>query len=247
MLLFFLFIIGTCFGSFLSATAWRTKTKFHWPERSQCPHCHKILSAKELIPIFSFIFLHGQCLSCKKPISWQEPTVELISGLLFLTVGLIHPTIDWLLLRDLIFTGFFILLFLVDARTGLLPFKFTLTATIVALIFNSAFSFLLTPLNFPSLPFISFYLGSITCGAFFYLQHLVSRGRWVGGGDTGMGLFLGAALGLWFGIWAIGLAYVIGAIYALFLLATKKATMKSQIPFGPFLAIAGWIILLVTS
>jgi prepilin signal peptidase PulO-like enzyme (type II secretory pathway) len=83
----------------------------------------------------------------------------------------------------------------------------------------------------------------VVCGGVFMAQHLLSRGRWVGGGDVGMGVFLGAALGFQYGIWAIGLAYVIGAIFAIFLLATKKATTKSQIPFGPFLAIAGWIVL----
>lgn len=234
MILIFLFILGTCLGSFLSALVWREmQGKINWLGRSHCPKCHKTLSASELIPILSFVFLGGCCSSCKKSISWQEPIIELVSGLLFLIVGLIHPTVDWLLLRDLIFTSFFILLFLIDARAGLLPYKFTLTAAVVALIFNASLYYPLTP----------FYLGPIICGGFFYFQHRLSHGCWVGGGDTGMGLFIGTALGLYYGISAIGLAYTIGAFYAVLLLTTKKATFKSQIPFGPFLAIGGWVIL----
>lgn len=239
--MFFLFAVGLCLGSFLSATARRTANKkINWLGRSRCPHCKKNLSIKELVPLFGFIFLKGRCLSCKKPISRQEPIVELISGFLFLIIGLIHPDFGWLLWRDLVFTGFFILLFLTDARTGTLPYKFTLPATAVAIIFN------LTPLQLYPLTTLlsSCLLGSILCGGFFYFQHLISRGRWVGGGDAGMGFFLGAALGLWPGILTIGLAYVLGAAYAIILLVGKRATIKSAIPFGPFLALAGWLILI---
>lgn len=245
MKLFFLFIIGLCFGSFLSATASREgNKKSNWHGRSFCPHCHRKLTAADLIPVLSFIFLKGRCRTCRKPIGWREPVVELTTGLAFLTVGIIHHgTIDLLLARDLILTIFLVLLFLTDVYHGLLPHRFTIVATVVALCFN------LTPLNPSSPPLTSLNLltGIIICGGFFYLQHLISHGRWVGGGDIGMGIFLGAALGAWYGIWALGLAYVLGALVAIILLATKKMTLKSAMPFGPFLAVAGWIMLMITA
>ena len=237
-----LFVCGLCLGSFLSATANRVEKKIsNWHGRSFCSHCHRKLTTVDLIPVFSFIFLRGRCRTCQKPIGWREPAAELATGLAFLTVGLVHNgTIDLLLIRDLVLTIFLILLFLIDIYHGLLPHRFTITATIVALAFN------LTPLNpslHPSTP-LNLLTGMIICGGFFYLQHLISRGRWVGGGDIGMGLFLGAALGLWYGLWALGLAYILGALVAVVLLATKKMTMKSAMPFGPFLAVAGWVVLI---
>jgi len=240
MILFFLFIIGLCFGSFLSATASREGgKKSNWRGRSFCPHCHRKLTITDLIPVFSFIFLKGRCRACHKPIGWREPAVELATGLAFLTVGVIHHgTIDLLLARDLVLTIFLILLFLTDVYHGLLPHRFTAAGTIAAIVLN------LWTQNFTPVQMI---FGMIICGGFFYLQHLISRGRWVGGGDIGMGLFLGAALGAWYGLWALGLAYVLGALAAVILLATKKMTLKSAMPFGPFLAIAGWVVLIFLS
>ena len=237
-LILILTLLGLCFGSFLSALVDRDGTnKSIWRGRSACVFCRKKIWLRDLLPVFNFFLLRGCCRFCKKPIGWKEPTIEIVSGLIFLAVGLVHHGIFGLeLVRDLIFSIFFILFFLIDWRLGLLPYRFTLIGTIVALMFN------LGTQNFVQLQII---FGMIVCGGFFYLQHLVSRGRWVGGGDAGMGLYIGAVLGLTYGLWALGLAYIIGAFFALFLLATKKATMKSQIPFGPFLAIAGWIILLI--
>lgn len=238
--LILLFIIGLGFGSFLSATASREGGgKSNWRGRSFCSHCKRKLTAADLIPLFSFIFLKGRCRTCHKPIGWREPIVELATGLTFLTIGVIHHGIvDLLLIRDLVLTIFLILLFLTDVYHGLLPHRFTVTATVAAIGFNLGIQ------NFVPLQMVS---GMIICGGFFYFQYLISHGHWVGGGDIGLGVFIGAALGAWFGLWALGLAYVLGALVAIILLATKKMTLKSAMPFGPFLAVAGWVVLIITA
>jgi leader peptidase (prepilin peptidase)/N-methyltransferase len=80
----FIFIIGLIIGSFLNAIIWR----LHSGEsiifgRSMCPQCRKELSPKDLVPLFSFIALSGKCRYCGGKISWQYPTVELSTSLLF--------------------------------------------------------------------------------------------------------------------------------------------------------------------
>ena len=75
------------------------------------------------------------------------------------------------------------------------------------------------------------------------IQYLVSKGRWVGGGDIRMGALMGAMLGLVGGIQALFVAYIVGAVVALILLAEGRATKKTALPFGTFLAVAGYIVL----
>lgn len=239
MSLVLLFMLGLCFGSFLSAAASRTSDKIsRWRGRSFCLSCGRKLRALELVPILNFIFLKGKCSTCRKPIGWREPLTELATGFTFLIIGLIHEgIISPLLIRDLMVTIFLILLFLTDLYHGILPHRFTCAATIAAIGLN------LWTKDYSPLQWI---WGMVVCGGFFYLQYLISRGRWIGGGDIGLGIFIGAALGLWHGLWALALAYVWGALAAAVLLATKKITLKSTISLGPFLAAAGWIVLLIT-
>ncbi|MFA6132224.1 MAG: prepilin peptidase [Patescibacteria group bacterium] len=237
----FLIIIGCCLGSFISALAQRTASgTSNWSGRSRCENCHKSLSFTDLIPIISFLFRNGRCRFCGSAIGWHEPATELITGFVFALVGLAHNNnVDILLIRDLIFSVFLILLFLTDVYAGLLPHRFTITAVIIALAFNFGMSEeTKNILSFQPL------IGPAVCGGFFYLQYLISRGAWVGGGDIGMGAFLGAILGWQFGIFAIGLAYIIGATYAAVLLIKKEVGLSSRLPFGPFLAVAGWLVLI---
>ncbi|HRH23490.1 MAG TPA: A24 family peptidase [Candidatus Magasanikbacteria bacterium] len=79
--------------------------------------------------------------------------------------------------------------------------------------------------------------GALVGIAWFLFQYVVSKGRWIGGGDIMIGFFMGMALGLSHTILALGIAYVVGASYAITLLALKKKHRKDQIPFGTFLMI----------
>ena len=87
-------------------------------------------------------------------------------------------------------------------------------------------------------------LGAAALGGFFLLQFAVSKGKWIGGGDIRMGMLMGFMLGLVHGLAALFVAYVLGAIVGAYLLLTKKATRKTQLPFGTFLALGTVIILL---
>jgi len=236
-----LFVCGLCFGSFISALAQRSVVhNSNWRGRSVCLKCHKKILFFDLIPVLSFIFLKGRCRFCKTKIGWREPITEIISGILFVLVGLAHNNqINLLLIRDLIFSVFLILLFLTDIYGEVLPHRFTATAVTVTIILNLLVNNYRANGHSP----LQMIIGIIIGGGFFYLQYLISHGRWVGGGDIGMGLFLGAMLGWPLCLVAIGLAYIIGAIFAVILLLKKKVGLDSRLPFGPFLAVAGWVVL----
>ena len=81
----FVFALGLIIGSFLNVLIYRLprEISIFKKKRSFCPKCKKALSAKELVPLFSFIFLRGRCAGCKKKISFKYPVVEFMAGLLF--------------------------------------------------------------------------------------------------------------------------------------------------------------------
>ena len=85
------------------------------------------------------------------------------------------------------------------------------------------------------------------CGGFFLLQFLISRGKWIGGGDIRLGFLMGLMLGWPYALVALFMAYILGALIGTGLLATGKKKMQSQIPFGTFLSLATLVALLFGS
>jgi len=86
--------------------------------------------------------------------------------------------------------------------------------------------------------------GSVLMGGFFLAQYLISKGRWIGGGDVRLGFMFGVWLGWQLSILALLIAYILGALVGIYLLATKKANRKTELPFGSFLAVAVFICVL---
>lgn len=225
------FILGTCIGSFLGAINYRLKSKKKGfiMGRSICPNCKKKLSWYHLFPIFSYLALGGKCAKCKKPISAYYPLIELTTGLTYLTLLLIYTITAWpfLLFYGLLFT-FLIGIFFYDLRYQEIPDSYSIPAIIISIIGNYT-------LGIVSLQSMLF--GAAAIGGFFALQFILSRGRWIGGGDIRLGLLLGTTLGLTHGGVALFIAYVLGSIVGLSLMAFKKANGKTLLPFGPFLII----------
>jgi prepilin signal peptidase PulO-like enzyme (type II secretory pathway) len=134
-----------------------------------------------------------------------------------------------------IFSSFLILIFIYDFRFGSILDRFIIPGIIFAVIGN---------LVTESVSLRSMFFGALACGGFFLFQYIVSRGKWTGLGDVMAGVMIGAMLGLVMGIQAVFLAYIIGAIFAVFFLACKKGTLKSEIPFGTFLAFGAYVVML---
>ncbi|MDP2629782.1 MAG: prepilin peptidase [Candidatus Uhrbacteria bacterium] len=266
--LLFIFIFGTIIGSFLNAVIWRIHvSQSVMRGRSKCVHCEHELSAGDLIPLVNFVLLRGKCRYCKKPISWQYPLVELGMGMLFILSYIIflagapegvmqalflgQYTSELIALaRLLLFLAVLVVLFVYDARWGLLPDSVTLPAIPIAFIINLfVFS---APVVCGDTAFVCFFaspwsnmlLAALIGGGFFAFQYVISRGVWIGGGDIRLGALMGVMLGFPGILYALFIAYIVGACVAVVLLALRKKGMKSEIPFGPFLCGATAVMLL---
>lgn len=244
-------IIGLVIGSFTNALVWRVKTGKSLWARSQCPRCGHELGAKDLVPLFSFLFLRGKCRYCGRPISWHYPFIEFVTAILF---ALVYVKFAPLNLADIV------------GNVALTDYQFTLTVVsqwifIAALlaIFSYDFHYGLVPdiFTIPAILFaflVQFLLGrnlwdfivaAFAGSGFFMFQYVISRGRWIGGGDVNLGALMGVILGWPNIIPALFLAYFIGSIVSLSLIVLKNKTWKSEIPFGPFLAISTIIVMFV--
>jgi len=252
MLSVVVFILGLTVGSFLNCVIYRLKTGQNFLKgHSSCPHCLHQLKWYDLIPVLSFILLKGKCRYCKKPISWQYPLVELITGLLFLqifnfqfswtlsgglSVGLLFNEFSIFNFLNLIYywliVSLLIVIFVYDLKWYVIPDKIVYPAIIIALIFNFQFSI-----------FKFSILSALGTSIFFLAIFLISRGKWLGFGDVKLAFFMGLFLGFPDILVALFLAFLIGAMIGLGLIIFKKKGLKSEIPFGPFL-ITGTLIAL---
>ena len=250
--IFIIFIFGLSIGSFINCLVWRLHEKKTILGRSICPKCKYQLSWYDNIPVFSFLFLRGKCRKCGKSISWQYPAVELITAILFVLVFLINfypqgtsqfsifnfQTIfnfqfSILILKSWFLITVMIIIFIYDLKYYLILDIITLPACIIIFILNLFLGFNL----------VNLLISGIIGGSFFLLQFLVSKGKWIGGGDIRLGLLIGLSLAWPMSIFAIFLAYIIGSVISIPLLISKKKKLKSEIPLGIFLSTATIITL----
>ena len=227
--------------------------------RSQCFSCGKALCAFELVPILSFVFLRGKCSACKSKISWQYPAVEFITGLIFAAIfiknlklfsgfsfqssfsSFVFPIFTFQFITTTIFY-FIIWSILIVITVYDLKHKIIPNGLVYAFVLLSLFSSTFTLTNLLVGPL--FFL-------FFYSLWFFSKGKWVGFGDAKLSLGIGFLLGLVDGVSALIFAFWIGAAVSILIIALGalsrtvrggqlrsalgNLTMKSEIPFAPFL------------
>lgn len=240
-------VLGLCLGSFVNALVWRLKNKRDWvSERSECVHCHHKLSARDLIPVFSWVSLKGRCRYCSKPISVQYPLVELAVGAAFAVSYVFWPFMfdQWYYVADfglwLVFIVFLAALFLYDLKWYLLPDK--LTYPLIALGFVDAVIRGFYIYNLGPLDFALGVLYSLAPIAGLYgLLYAVSKGSWVGFGDVKLGVFMGLVLGWEGALLTLMLANLIGTLIVIPGLVSGRMSRKSRVPFGPLLIIGFFI------
>lgn len=219
-----IFLLGLCIGSFLNVLICRLPCGQSADGRSKCPRCRKTLGWHELVPLASFLIQKGKCRGCSKKISWQYPLLELVTAGLFVFVY----TPQNLVLNILLFVSIsaMIVAFMIDLQYGLILDAIIWPSAIIISIFQVLHS--ASILNLLS--------AALIAGGFFALQWVFSKGRWIGDGDIGLGILMGLILAWPNILVALFFAYVGGAIISLLLLALRKKTFKSNIPFGVFLA-----------
>ena len=257
--------LGLCVGSFLNVVAYRLplmlerdwKLECHEfleldpPQieksllainlstpASACPNCGHKLHVWENIPVLSYIFLKAKCSSCATSISAQYPLVELVTGITSLAVA--HQFgVTLQTLAALLFTWILIALTLIDLKKQLLPDNITLPLLWFGL-FLSFFD-IFTDLKSSVIGAMAGYL---ILWSVYQLFKLITKKEGMGYGD----FKLLAALGAWVGIsylpQIIFISSIIGSIVGISLLIIGRTKQQQPIPFGPYLAIAGWTALL---
>ena len=202
---------------------------------SRCPKCHAPVKAWQNIPIVSYLMLGGKCGSCKTPISIRYPLIELLTGILF---GVVAWQYGWTMAAfgGLILTAILIALTFIDADTQYLPDSLTLPLIWLGLLFN---------LNGTFVPLKSAVLGAVfgymSLWLLCFIYKLLTGKIGMGNGD----FKLLAALGAWLGVGILPVLVFMAALIGLVGAIIGRIAKGQYFAFGPSLAIAGWIILVV--
>jgi leader peptidase (prepilin peptidase)/N-methyltransferase len=253
------FALGLLVGSFLNVVILRLPRRLEWQwrqdsreqlelpesyepappgiavESSHCPHCGHKLRWFENVPLLSFAVLRGKCRACGAPISWQYPFVELLTGLLFAACA-------WRFGAGpagglaMFFSAVLVALSGIDLRTTLLPDVLTQPLLWVGLLAS-----LVTVFVDPVQAILGAAAGYVFLWTVYWLFKLVTGKEGLGAGD----FKLLAALGAWCGLSSLlGILLVsslVGSVIGGAWLLLKGKDRSTQIPFGPYLAIAGWL------
>jgi len=251
MMFILIFLFGLIIGSFLNVVAFRHNTGRSVSGRSGCLSCGKTLGPLELVPVLSFLIQQGRCRSCGVKLSWQYPLVELSTAMLF---ALIYWRLGWQIESLIIFWLAVCALMVItvyDFKHKIIPDRFVFFFVLLGLVLPLAESW-----REPSL--LLWRLGGAVLGGLLtalplLLLWVVSRGRWLGFGDVKLAFGIGLLLGVVGGLSALILSFWIGAGVGLLLIAwgklrlwrrRKSYTMKSEIPFAPFLILGFWLVFL---
>ena len=235
-------IIGLVIGSFLNVCIYRIprKESIVFPS-SHCPACGRQLTFFDLIPIVSYIFLLGRCRSCQAKISARYPLVELLTGIVFLFLYLKYGySITFMFIT--IMMAVMIVVFFIDLDHLIIPDKLVIFASIIAslmVVYN-----FFTPLAvYGDSSWWNPLLGALIGSGSLLLVALLGSVLFktdeaMGGGDIKLMFPVGLVLGWRLTLLTLFLAIMIAGLYGLILLALKKTSRKSSIPFGPFIVLA---------
>lgn len=206
--------------------------------RSQCPHCGHLIAAWENIPIFSYLGLRGRCYACHQPISLRYPLVELLSAILAVIVAW-QLGYGWPLVGGLLLTWALLALSVIDIDHQLLPDSITLPFLWLGLLFNlfGIYTDLASAV-------IGAMVGYGSLWLVYMIFKLVTGKEGMGFGDFKLLAMLGAWMGWQMLPLIILLSSFVGAIVGVGLILLRGQDRNLPIPFGPYLACAGWIGLL---
>ncbi|OHA24393.1 MAG: hypothetical protein A3D50_00040 [Candidatus Taylorbacteria bacterium RIFCSPHIGHO2_02_FULL_44_12] len=243
--LIFSFAVGAIIGSFLNVLSLRFNTGVGIGGRSKCLSCGAHLKWKELIPLLSFVVQRGSCHTCKSKISWQYPLVEFSAGIIFTLILLRFPLDSGSGLFSsglyLFVTCLLIVISVYDIKHKIIPDQFSYIFIAVAFI-----HLFIGGSTWFHLPNVWDILAGPILALPFFLLWLFSKGIWMGLGDAKLMVGIGWLLGLNGGINAVVLAFWIATgVSLIWMFSTyRKFKSKTEIPFGPYLILGMYIVLL---
>ncbi|MFQ3202810.1 MAG: leader peptidase (prepilin peptidase)/N-methyltransferase [Pseudoalteromonas tetraodonis] len=205
---------------------------------SCCPKCKAAIKPWQNIPIISWLFLKGKCATCDNPISVRYPSVEAITAILSLVVAYTFGATEQALLY-IVVTWALVALTFIDIDHMLLPDQLTLPLLWLALI-ASVMGYTIAPSD----AIIGAACGYLSLWSVFWLFKLITGKEGMGYGDFKLLAVFGALLGWQSLLTIILLSSVVGAVIGIALLSIQGKDKATPIPFGPYLAIAGWITML---
>jgi leader peptidase (prepilin peptidase) / N-methyltransferase len=227
LLLTYITICGLVLGSFYNVVGLRVPLKESIVRpRSACPQCRHQLTAKELVPVFSYMFQGGKCSRCKAAISPIYPLTELMTGLLFLAAPLV---LGWTseLFAAWTLISLFMIVFVSDIKYMIIPDK-------VLLVFAGIFLFV--RIFVPLTPWWDGLLGGAAAFLALLFIAVISKGG-MGGGDIKLMALVGFAVGTKLVILSFFLATLYGAVFGMIGLAAGTVKKGKPIPFGPFIGL----------
>jgi leader peptidase (prepilin peptidase) / N-methyltransferase len=213
--------------------------------RSACPACKAPITALQNIPVVSYLFLRGRCASCGIRISPRYPAIEALTGLLSAAVAWKFG-FGWPALAGLVLTWFLVALTFIDVDHQLLPDNLTLPLLWIGLLLSLWSSYAggaILPVS-PRSSIIGAIAGYLSLWSVYHLFRLLTGKEGMGYGD----FKLFAALGAWLG-WKMLLPIIliaagVGAVVGIAIIALRGQNRSTPIAFGPFLATAGWLMLM---
>ncbi len=251
--------LGLLVGSFLNVVILRLPRRLEWEwkrdardilgepdlydppppgivvEGSHCPKCKKNLHWYENIPVFSWVIQGGKCRGCKAPISIQYPLVELLTGLLFLAC-VWRFGFGWKGFGAILLTGYLIALSGIDLRTRLLPDQLTLPLLWLGLVASVENLFV-----GQKSALLGAMAGYLSLWSVYWVFKQLTGKEGMGHGDFKLLAALGAWTGLAGVLPTVLISSLVGAVIGSVWLMAKGKDKATPIPFGPYLAIAGWI------
>ena len=245
------FILGLIIGSFLNAVVYRLNAVESLLERSHCPKCKKKIRWFDNIPILSFILLSARCRDCGEKISWQYPATEFATGVIFALIGFcffsVYDSSSWLLTAFyLVVFSLLEIIFIYDLKYMEIPMLILWMGVGVTAVYFLIFDWqnFHLALSVFDLKTISAIAGGLVAFMFFFALAAYSKETWMGYGDAYIGMLAGFIVGWPEIIWTLMISFAIGAIISVGLIVMRKKTLKSQVPFAPFL-IAGVFLMII--
>ena len=208
---------------------------------SHCPSCKTAIKPWQNIPILSYVLLKGQCKHCQTAISLRYPLIELLTGLVFAVCAWKFGA-TWTALATMVFSAYLIAMIFIDADTQLLPDQLTLPLMWGGIVFHLAAYLLQADWGITTLvdSLLGAIVGYMSLWSIFQLFKLVTGKEGMGYGD----FKLLAALGAWLGISVLPIIIIMSALVGLVFALIMKVAKNQPMPFGPYLAISGWIVLI---
>ena len=238
---FGVFILGCLVGSFVNVLIDRIPAgESVMRGRSHCDHCRRTIAWYELVPVISWIFQRGKSRCCRKHLSLQYPLIELINGIGFVCIYFFSFTYHLSLITLIFSLSLFssaVALFMTDVKSELLPTPLLWAAGLSAI----AGSFFRAG---SAGQFCLYYvLPAVATALFFHLLRVATSGKAMGDGDVPLAFILGIVTGYPLVVVSLYLAFLTGAFFGVILILGRMKTLKSHIPFGPFLIIGGIVAL----